>query len=225
MRLSTGMLLVLSFVCMEGCKRASTSDASASQPAASASIRSNSEYASGIVGLEFSKAGAPLPAEAVKELQVEWHKHFVSWGDSWAAQDRRSHSILYFKSPLEARITSAEVSEVDKLNGLEWRGVALIVPTASRELRGGTGEQGTDSPEQKWGLWRDDTCVCFQVFKLNGRWIFSNWHFVDHIDAQFISPTISLEGLLSTMNEESHVHGNAEEILKVLSTNPPLAKK
>lgn len=119
--------------------------------------------------------GDPLYLEAKEQSQKFWDSALVKCGDSYfgvltfAGEDVPSQRrIVQMREP-EIIVTAAEgeVSQADKLNGVEFSGKTFISASASRSYNNG-----------KWGEWSERTLATpsgttsTTVRKVKGRWQF-----------------------------------------------------
>ncbi len=119
--------------------------------------------------------GDPLYIEAREQSQKFWDSALVKCGDSYfgvltfAGEDAPSQRrIVQIKEP-EIIVTEAkgEITQADKLNGVEFSGKTFISASASRNYNNG-----------KWGAWSERTMATpsgttsTTVRKVKGRWQF-----------------------------------------------------
>lgn len=97
--------------------------------------------------------------------------------DGQALNNFRGHDYVEMKG-VTVKITSLELTEADKLNGVEWSGYAEFHATAGRfhfpaEPKGNSGDNG-DQPSSQWDKWQMGDFLnmlpTFYLHRDNGQW-------------------------------------------------------
>lgn len=111
-----------------------------------------------------------------------------------ALNNFKGHDYVEMKD-VTVKITSLEITEADKLNGVEWSGYAEFHAKAGRfhfpaEIKGNSGDSGSQS-SQRWDEWKMGDFLnmlpTFYLHKTNGQWGSSPYQNGDLL--QFIQTT------------------------------------
>ena len=123
--------------------------------------------------------------EAKTEAQILVDKIYTKCGDShyiWADPNRLSFREL--KGDLHISIESSALSDVDHMNGYEWRGVATLRCPAQRDWAGG------------WWPWHANCGYSFPLSKRNANWMYDPSAFVQQLPINsYNPPKVSCEQL------------------------------
>jgi hypothetical protein len=128
-----------------------------------------------------SRADREAQSAALAELQRHWLKTPEGWtaaevtGSAYAPE----HFIRQYRALTMDEVHPAELSEGDKLNGIEWEGEVTFKRTVCREAGGdggmvldGTGSFGPNRQRSRWTEWVDFTPGPMRFHKIKGRWEF-----------------------------------------------------
>jgi hypothetical protein len=99
--------------------------------------------------------------EAKAEAQKLVDKFYTKCGDSyymWVDSNRLS--LRQLKGDIHITIESGDLSDVDHMNGYEWRGVATLRCPAQRDWAG------------SWWPWQADCGYSFPLSKRNATWMY-----------------------------------------------------
>lgn len=110
------------------------------------------------------KSESPEDQEARAEAQKLVDKIFTKCGDSLYGYGDMNHlSYLQLKGDLHLALASSQkLSQVDRLNGLEWNGEATLTCQYSRTFAFGG-----------WSDWESKCSVLLPLYKKNGAWIYA----------------------------------------------------
>ena len=136
---------------------------------------------SGGSSAHLSSVDRDAQSAALAELQRHWLKRSDGWttavvsGSAYAPE----HFLRQCRALTVQELQPAEVSEADKLNGLEWEGQATFRPTSCREAGGGggmvldgMGSFGPNRQRGQWSQWVDFTPGPLRFQKGKGGWEF-----------------------------------------------------
>jgi hypothetical protein len=136
---------------------------------------------SGGSSAHLSRVDRDAQSAALAELQRHWLKRSDGWttavvsGSAYAPE----HFLRQCRALTVQELQPAEVSEADKLNGLEWEGQATFKPTSCREAGGGggmvldgMGSFGPNRQHGQWSQWVDFTPGPLRFQKGKGGWEF-----------------------------------------------------
>jgi hypothetical protein len=128
-----------------------------------------------------SRADREAQSAALAELQRHWLKGPDGWtaaevtGSAYAPE----HFIRQYRALVADEVQPEEISEADKLNGIEWEGRMTFKPTTCREAGGdggmvldGMGSFGPNRQRGRWTEWVDFTPGPMRFQKVKGRWEF-----------------------------------------------------
>jgi hypothetical protein len=128
-----------------------------------------------------SRADREAQSAALAELQRHWLRTADGWtaaqitGSAYAPE----HFIRQYRALVMDEVHPAELSEGDKLNGIEWEGEVTFKPTVCREAGGdggmvldGMGSFGPNRQRGRWTEWVDFTPGPMRFHKIKGRWEF-----------------------------------------------------
>lgn len=134
----------------------------------------------GLFGGSSGATGA-AQAAATAELQKHWLKRPDGWttavvsGSAYAPE----HYLRQCRALTVNEMQPAELSEADKLNGLEWDGQATFKPTSCREAGGnggmvldGMGSFGPNRVPGQWSAWVEFTPGPLRLTKSKTGWEF-----------------------------------------------------
>ena len=106
--------------------------------------------------------------EALKQVKNRFATHYRQQGDSWRMED--GDDSIEVRQP-SFSIVSFPLSEIDKLNGYEYRGKAIVRFAASRYAASGVTANGGHVPKQ-WHDWTANGQNKIEVRKQRGAWKF-----------------------------------------------------
>lgn len=142
---------------------------------------SNSSGDTGGSSAGHSRADREAQSAALAELQ----RHWIRTPDGWTAAEvtgsayAPEHFIRQYRALTMDEVHPAELSEGDKLNGIEWEGEVTFKPTVCREAGGdggmvldGMGSFGPNRQRGRWTEWVDFTPGPMRFHKIKGRWEF-----------------------------------------------------
>lgn len=128
-----------------------------------------------------SRADRVAQSAALAELQ----RHWLRTPDGWTAAEvtgsayAPEHFIRQYRALTMDEVHPAELSEGDKLNGIEWEGEVTFKPTVCREAGGdggmvldGMGSFGPNRQRGRWTEWVDFRPGPMRFHKIKGRWEF-----------------------------------------------------
>jgi hypothetical protein len=102
--------------------------------------------------------------EALKQVKRRFATLYRQKGDSWITEGFNAIWYTEVQQP-SFTIVSSPLSDIDKLNGYDYRGKAVIKFVATRDS--GIGEN-----LNKWGDWKAGGGETIDVFKQKGVWRF-----------------------------------------------------
>lgn len=112
-------------------------------------------------------SASPLNAEAQQQAEAFWNSQLTKCGDSFYRKlQLKDGGIQYYeyKEP-SVRLAPQQVTEADRLNGIEWQGLIFLQTKASRVWGTALGH---------WEQWADGTGRTgdnsYPMKKVNGRW-------------------------------------------------------
>jgi hypothetical protein len=129
-------------------------------------------------GAKISKAESEARDAAMTEVNKRWAKAADGWitakftGTSFAGEH-------YLREAREIAIEGVQVedlTESDKLNGIEWAGKIQFKSTPCREagdsgmVLEGMGGLMINRPRGKWSQWLDMTPEAIRMLKVKGQW-------------------------------------------------------
>ncbi|MFI5058343.1 MAG: hypothetical protein ACHQLQ_09155 [Candidatus Acidiferrales bacterium] len=142
---------------------------------------SNGSGDSGSSSAGHSRADREAQSAALAELQ----RHWLRTADGWTAAEvtgsayAPEHFIRQYRALTMDEVHPAELSEGDKLNGIEWEGEVTFKPTVCREAGGdggmvldGMGSFGPNRQRGRWTEWVDFTPGPMRFQKVKGQWQF-----------------------------------------------------
>jgi hypothetical protein len=142
---------------------------------------SSSSSSSGGLFSGLSGANGQAQSAAMAELQKHWVKRPDGWttavvsGSAYAPE----HYLRQCKDLTINELQAGQVSEADKLNGIEWEGQATFKPTVCREAGGnggmvldGMGSFGPNRQVGQWSQWVDFTPGPWPFQKSKAGWEF-----------------------------------------------------
>lgn len=145
------------------------------------STSSGSSASSGGLLGGLSGANGQAQSAAMAELQKHWVKRPDGWttavvsGSAYAPE----HYLRQCKDLTVQELKPAQVSEADKLNGIEWEGQATFKATVCREAGGsggmvldGMGSFGPNRQVGQWSQWVDFTPGPLSFQKSKAGWEF-----------------------------------------------------
>ncbi len=104
-----------------------------------------------------------VPADGLKECAPVLDLYVVRHGDTWfTANGDGDQKRITEHHQVQVVVQGSELSEVDRLNGVEWRGTLGITATASREYN--------DNQWSEWGPFFGDLRLAISLEKRNGKW-------------------------------------------------------
>lgn len=128
-----------------------------------------------------SRADREAQSAAVAELQRHWLQKPDGWttaivsGSPYAPE----HFLRQCRALTVLDLQPAELSEADKLNGVEWQGQATFKPTSCREAGGdggmvldGMGSFGPNRQRGQWSPWVNFTPGPLHFQRAKGAWEF-----------------------------------------------------
>lgn len=113
-------------------------------------------------------------SEAKSVARRIWAERFEGCGDSFFGQYKITEVSydLYQYKDAEIDVEEQKVSQADRLNGVEWRGITHLKPEAYRSW---------DSVSKKWAPWRNGVPIMGPSFgltqrleKRRGQWVYSH---------------------------------------------------
>lgn len=122
----------------------------------------------------FSSCKSALEREAQVEAEKMWSSYFTRCGDSYfGATGREREYITQIKNP-QINVSSKQLTEADKMNGIEWKGTTVVGCKVHR-----TGNSNDwESCKGGFFLNRDDnmsdsptTFHLLNIQKIKGKWI------------------------------------------------------
>lgn len=105
-----------------------------------------------------------ISAEAQTEAEKYWNSLLTKCGGTtYGRENRQPVDLIYEFRDLSIRIKPRQLTEADKLNGLQWSGDASLESKTSRELI-----------KDKWGPWKQGSIWLNseKMEKINGQWKF-----------------------------------------------------
>lgn len=105
---------------------------------------------------------SPEDREASAEAQKLVDKMFTKCGDSLYTYSDMNHlSYLQLKGDIHLAVAGNQLSQSDRLNGLEWNGTATLTCQNDRTFAWG------------WLPWESKCSISLPLFKQNGAWIYN----------------------------------------------------
>lgn len=114
-----------------------------------------------LIGFAFSSHAGKLEKEAEKLVNSVTSKKVIRCGDVWYA--KTTNGGLVEAKNVKKIINNYGVSDVDRMNGIEWRGAYSFSATASRSMM----QNGN------WSQWLREDGMSFpysNIMKVNGQW-------------------------------------------------------
>lgn len=116
---------------------------------------------------------------------AELQKHWLRGPDGWTAAVvsgspyAPEHFLRQYRALVVDEVQPEQLSEADKLNGIEWEGQLTFKPTTCREAGGdggmvvdGMGSFGPTRQRGQWTAWVDFTPGPMHFQKIKGQWEF-----------------------------------------------------
>jgi hypothetical protein len=136
-----------------------------------------------------SDSGVPGHTRADREAQAaalaELQRHWLKRADGWIAAEvsgspyAPEHFLRQYRAFTVDEVQPDDLSEADKLNGIEWEGQMTFKPTTCREAGGdggmvldGMGSFGPNRHRGGWTEWVDFTPGPMRFQKMKGQWQF-----------------------------------------------------
>jgi hypothetical protein len=125
-------------------------------------------------------------SEAKNAARQIWAERFGECGDSFFAHYKitgASYDLYQYKNA-EIEVQEQSVSEADKLNGVEWKGITHLKPQAYRSW---------DSLSKKWTAWRNGVPLmgpslglAERFERVRGHWAYNHFSFYAKIECSEI---------------------------------------
>ena len=178
---STGMLLALllgaGLLVLSGCpsKDSSEGQSGAGKSSGSGSASNQNAASNAIVG--------EGDGDAVKAVSEELAKHWLKTADGWSSEypaktylatGQRAGPESFYRQlkQLKFGVDAEEISESDKLNGIQFRALCQFASTPKRIY----GDPNAFGPP-RWSDWQSSD-ESLRVEKRNGKWIFGSGDFL-----------------------------------------------
>jgi len=133
-----------------------------------------------------ASADSPIEKEARQAAQTELDKHWTKTADGYVTARDIGSSFAPFRYVRQAKdisidsISPDEVTDTDKLNGIEWAGEATFKSTPVREagesgpVLDGMANQTIMRPRGRWSQWLDYQPESIRLQKVKGQWQIQN---------------------------------------------------
>lgn len=134
-------------------------------------------------------------AEALSAAEKEWAKAWIQDGETWIARSADRPYLLQIKGK-RTEVSADQLSEADRLNGIQWLGGVEVFFAAKRQfgLQSYSGLSGRF--QAGWNKWETDErpLAIFNLKKEAGRWTLlehsiSQSHALGFIQDKMVRPT------------------------------------
>jgi hypothetical protein len=141
--------------------------------------KSSSGSSEGTAVISSSGADREALIAAISELQRHWLKRPDGWTTAVISGSAYSPEryLRQCRALVIDQVQPTDLSESDKLNGLEWQGSATLKPTSCREAGGdggivldGMGSFGPNRERGQWSPWVDFTPGPMRLEKTKDGW-------------------------------------------------------
>jgi hypothetical protein len=141
--------------------------------------------------LSGDSGGSSIPGRTKEDRQAqsaalaELQRHWLKTPDGWTAAVvsgspyAPEHFLRQYRAFTVDEVKPEELSEADKLNGVDWEGQMTFKPTVCREAGGdggmvvdGMGSFGPNRQRGRWTEWVDFTPGPMRFQKVKGQWQF-----------------------------------------------------
>lgn len=160
-----------------GCEKVSTPispiAASSSTPAAAtnAPITTDQKRTNTVPPPSNTTAMSAADEEALKQVKTRFASHYRQQGDLWTTQGFDGLWSTQVKQP-SFTIVSSVLSDIDKLNGYEYRGRVIVKFVASRDSHFELGRDQPAGGANQWDDWKAGGQEEIEVLKQKGVWKF-----------------------------------------------------
>jgi len=172
---SIALMLAIGF---SGCKKSDTAGSGTSDSSSGAA------GASGDSGGDAQVSGLAL--EAQNAVMADLAKHWSQGPDGWTtalvggSAYAPEHYLRQAKDLVVASVNADDLSEADKLNGVQWSGSVMLKPLTMREVGDpamvaeGMSNPSAERQKGKWSVWVEYQTQSVNAQKVNGQWQISD---------------------------------------------------
>ncbi len=114
-------------------------------------------------------------AEVLKQAETKWKTIWVQNGDTWIAKHKDYPYLVEIKGR-RLEVNAGVLSEIDRLNGIQWHGIVVVSCSAERKFAFQSSEgtiSGLSDPYQAgWNDWStpQDAAAAYRFRKKNDQW-------------------------------------------------------